>query len=81
VQRCLADPGYDVSPNAEASARNASARARATTPSPGRPDSTSNARQEESDQAIAKTEPQRGQRMVGAVPRTGRRSQQFGHTA
>src|SRR3989441_10440847 len=68
-------------PNAVASARNATARARASLPAPGRPESTSKARQGESDHAIANTAPHRRQRRVGAESTTGLRSQQLGQTA
>src|SRR5436309_122648 len=68
-------------PNAVASARRATARARASLPGCGRPGSTSKARQGESDHAIANTAPQRRQRRVGAESTTGLRSQQLGQTA
>src|SRR5205809_786952 len=68
-------------PNAVASARSATARARASLPGCGRPGSTSKARQGESDHAIANTAPHRRQRRVGAESTTGLRSQQLGHTA
>src|SRR5437870_2219089 len=68
-------------PNAVASARSATARARASLPGCDRPGSTSKARQGESDHAIAETAPQRRQRRVGAESTTGLRSQQLGHTA
>src|SRR6266550_4250490 len=68
-------------PNAVASARSATARARASLPGCDRPGSTSKARQGESDHAIAETAPQRRQRRVGAESTTGLRSQQLGQTA
>src|SRR5216110_2810088 len=68
-------------PNAVASARRATARARASLPGCGRPGSTSKARQGESDHAIANTAPHRRQRRVGAESTTGLRSQQLGQTA
>src|SRR5438876_3269299 len=68
-------------PNAVASARSATARARASAPGTGRPGSTSNARHGESDQATAYTAPQRRQRKVGAESIKGLRSQQLGQTA
>src|SRR5216110_1588477 len=68
-------------PNAVASARSATARARASAPRAGRPGSTSKARQGESDQAIADTAPQRRQRSVDAESTNGLRSQQLGQTA
>src|SRR6266550_4225835 len=57
-------------PNAVASARSATARARASLPGCDRPGSTSKARQGESDHAIAETAPQRRQRRVGAESST-----------
>src|SRR5213592_285252 len=68
-------------PNAVASARSATARARASAPAAGRPGSTSKARQGESDHAIADTAPHRRQRRVDAESTTGLRSQQLGQTA
>src|SRR5438093_13041898 len=68
-------------PNAVASARRATARARASLPGCGRPGSTSKARQGESDHAIANTAPHRRHRRVGAESTTGLRSQQLGQTA
>src|SRR6266699_6271174 len=68
-------------PNAVASARSATARARASAPRAGRPGSTSKARHGESDQAIADTAPHRRQRSVDAESIKGLRSQQLGQTA
>ena len=71
---------YGLSPKAVASARNALARARAIAPVDGCLPITSNARQDESDQAMADAVPQRGQRIAVAERCSGARAQQAGQT-